>query len=319
MSLHVVIIHTLYFQVISLIMSDVIGDKLEVISSGPTVADKSTPQQSLLILKKLGIEDQVPESIKTLLTKRTKEQTKSTTSEEYTGGSQWAHVNNAIVGSNKTALAVASSKAEELGYLPIVLSSVLDGEASKVGSMFGMLARYTILAFNRKPSDSRHSINVQLELDLVTNGVPKKILKKVVDLAAQSYNVGKPICILTGGETTVHVKGTGIGGRNQEMVVACALELDKQCHEDTSILANYNIMFLSAGTDGIDGPTPAAGAVVDHRFIQRCKDKNVDAEAYLQNNDSYNLFKMIDEDCLINVGHTGTNVMDIQVLLVQSR
>lgn len=300
-------------------MSDVIGDKIEIISSGPTVADKSTPQQSLLILKKLGIEAKVPESIKTLLTKRTKELTKSTTSEEYTGGSQWAHVNNVIVGSNKTALSVASTKAEDIGYLPIVLSSVLDGEASKIGGMFGMLARYIIHAFSRKPSDARHSDNVQLELDLVTSGVPKKILKKVVDMAGQSYNANKPICILTGGETTVNVKGTGLGGRNQEMVLGCALELDKLCHEDTSVLANYNITFLSAGTDGIDGPTPAAGAVIDHRFIQRCRDKKLDAEAYLLNNDSYNLFKTVDEDSLIQVGHTGTNVMDIQILLVQNR
>ncbi|XP_071163260.1 glycerate kinase-like isoform X1 [Mytilus edulis] len=306
-------------KVIALIVSDVIGDKLEIISSGPTVADKSTPQQCLMILKQLNLQDKIPESINTLLVRRTREITKSTGSVEYTGGTQWEHVHNVIVGNNKMALAAASMKAEQLGFLPIILSSVLDGEASKVGVMFGMLARYAALSFGYKVSNPKSSDYVQLELDLVSKGVPKKTLKKVVALAHHAYNIKKPICILTGGETTVQVKGSGKGGRNQEMVVACALEIDKQCQGDTSVLANFDLIFLSGGTDGIDGPTPVAGAVIDQTFIQKCNDNNMDALTYLRNNDTFNLFEKISEECLILIGHTGTNVMDIQALVIKSK
>lgn len=300
-------------------MSDVIGDKLDIISSGTTVPDKSTPQQCQLILQRLELQDKIPDSIQELLIKRAKQIPKVTDPVSFEGGSPWSHVQNIIVGSNKIALEAASSAAEKLGYLPIILSSVLDGDARKVGAMFGILARYAALSFGFKSSNPRNTDYVQLELDLVAGGVPKQILKKVVSLADHAYNIGKPVCILTGGETTVQVKGTGKGGRNMEMVVACGLELDKQCHLDTSLLANFNITFLSGGTDGQDGPTPAAGAVIDNTFIQKCRNSDVDLDTYIQNNDTFNLIQKINEDYLIYMGLTGTNVMDIQILIIKSR
>lgn len=305
-------------QIIGLIMSDVIRDKLDIISSGPTVPDKSTPQQCHLILKQLGIQDKVPESIQTLLTKRARlvSNVPTASKEEET---HWPNVQNIIVASNKIALQAASLTAEKMGYLPIVLSSVRDGDARKVGVMFGMMARYAALSFGYKKSNPRNSDYVQLEINLVSSGVPKQILKKAVDLADKAFNLGKPLCFMTGGETTVQVKGSGLGGRNLEMAVSCALELDKQCYLDTSFAANFSILFLSGGTDGQDGPTPVAGAMLDSTFIQQCRKADVDPLTYLENNDTYNLIKKVNKDCLIQIGQTGTNVMDIQVLIVKSR
>jgi glycerate-2-kinase len=113
-----------------------------------------------------------------------------------------------------------------------------------------------------------------------------------------------PLCIVAGGETTVTVKGTGLGGRNQELALAVALEL-----EDTP-----GYVFLSAGTDGTDGPTDAAGAVVDSGTLVRARSRGLDARAFLENNDSHRFFKLMDD--LVVTGPTLTNVNDLMVLIV---
>ena len=122
---------------------------------------------------------------------------------------------------------------------------------------------------------------------------------------ARTANLNRPFCLLSGGETTVTVKGNGLGGRNTELALAFALEI-----EEVS-----GITFLSAGTDGTDGPTDAAGAVVDGRTIGRAKNMNLDATKYLNDNDSYTFFQKTND--LLITGPTGTNVMDIQVILVE--
>jgi glycerate-2-kinase len=113
-----------------------------------------------------------------------------------------------------------------------------------------------------------------------------------------------PTCLLAGGETTVQVRGTGKGGRNQEFALAVAQELAGE--------AGWSL--LSAGTDGIDGPTDAAGAFVDGRTLGRARRKNLDPARFLRNNDTYTFFSVLGD--LFSPGSTGTNVMDIKIALV---
>jgi glycerate 2-kinase len=222
---------------ITLILSDVIGDDLDVIGSGPTVGDHSTVEQAEAVLGKYGIS--VPAGI-------LRETPKT------------SHAQNLIVGSNRLALDAAARKAKELGYRTLVLSSSIDGETRDIARMHAAIAR---------------------------------------EIRAL------PACLLSGGETTVTVRGTGKGGRNQEFVLATAIALD-----------GHPCTVFSAGTDGLDGPTDAAGAIADERTLARAQGLNLDAREFLRNNDSYHFFGPL--DALVKTGPTGTNVMDVRIVLI---
>lgn len=249
-------------RIISLILSDVIGNRLDVIASGPTFPDKSTFIDSTLVLRKYNLLDKIPESVLRLLGRGIEGLVPETPKE---GSAVLARVENTIIGSNRIALESAQKKAAELGFRAEVLSSSIRGEAREIGRW---LAGKVIYQKNSRKTD-------------------------------------KPCCMITGGETTVTVKGTGQGGRNMELALAFAME----------IKGIEGITLLSAGTDGADGPTDAAGAFVNGETIKMAKMAGLDAAAYLDNNDSYNFFKKI--DALLITGPTGTNVMDVQIMIVR--
>ncbi|MCX5803005.1 MAG: glycerate kinase [Proteobacteria bacterium] len=247
-------------KTLSLILSDVIGDRLDVISSGPTSPDKTTYQDALGVISKYNLTDRVPQKILSLLKDGVQGNLPETPKE---GNPIFEKVENIIVGSNRMATDAARIKASELGFDASVISTEIQGEAKEVGSLFA---------------------------------------KKAIEI--RRSNVRKPICLIAGGETTVTVKGNGTGGRNMEMALSFALEID----------GIDGITFLSAGSDGTDGPTDAAGAFVDGQTVKSAKVKGLDPEVYLKNNDSYNLFDKING--LFITGPTGTNVMDIQIILI---
>lgn len=232
-------------RVLALVLSDVIGDNLDVIGSGPTVPDGSTAADAVAILERYGLLNRVPEAVRARL--------ESGAETPKPGDPAFAQVRNVIVGSNRLAAEAAMVRAGELGYRPKLLSTTLEGEAREVGRQ---LARETG-------------------------------------------------CLIAGGETTVTIQGGGKGGRNQEMALAAALALEGV--PDT--------VFLSAGTDGTDGPTDAAGAMADGATITEARQQGLDAEAFLNNNDSYHFFQAVGG--LIITGPTGTNVMDLQVRLTR--
>jgi len=126
----------------------------------------------------------------------------------------------------------------------------------------------------------------------------------VKEILATGRPVRRPACLLSGGETTVTVRGKGLGGRNQEFVLAAAIALE-ECGPVT---------IFSGGTDGLDGPTDAAGAIADENTLARAKAMNLDAREFLRNNDSYHFFGRL--DALVKTGPTGTNVMDVRILLI---
>ena len=242
--------------VLALILSDVIGDDLDVIGSGPTVPDRSTFAGALGILAKYGIAAQVPESVRQRLNSAAPETPKP-------GDKIFSHVQNLIVGSNRLAVDAAAQQARTLGYRTAVLSTFIEGETRDVARVHAAIAR---------------------------------------EIRATGQPVKPPACLISGGETTVTIRGTGLGGRNQEFALAAALD----------IAGLKGVVILSAGTDGTDGPTDAAGAIADGTTIARSK---LDAAAYLAGNDSYHFFENLGD--LIKTGPTGTNVADVRILLVR--
>jgi hydroxypyruvate reductase/glycerate 2-kinase len=247
-------------KVISLILSDVIGDRLDVIASGPAAPDRTTFNDALKVLEKYGLIDKAPKSIIKVLEKGAKGLIPETPKEENT---IFDNVENIIIGSNKKALKAAKIKAESLGLKTEIISSEVTGEAREVGKWLADIAR-------SKRSDSNR-LN----------------------------------CLISGGETTVTVKGNGKGGRNMELALSFAMEIE----------GIEGITLLSAGTDGTDGPTDAAGAIVDGETLKKARASGLNPEEYLNNNDSYNFFKKING--LFITGPTGTNVMDIQIMVIE--
>ncbi|MBZ5608554.1 MAG: glycerate kinase [Acidobacteriia bacterium] len=245
--------------VLALILSDVIGDDLDVIGSGPTVPDRSTFRDAQGIFEKYGIWEKAPAGVRQRLTSSVAETPKP-------GDRIFERVQNLIVGSNRLAVDAAVREARALGFHTLVLSTFLEGEAREVARVHAAIAR---------------------------------------EIRAAGRPLRTPACVLSGGETTVTIRGTGLGGRNQEFALAAALD----------IAGLEDVVILSGGTDGTDGPTDAAGAIADGSTLSRAKDAGLDAAAFLANNDSYHFFERLGD--LIKTGPTGTNVADVQVMLVR--
>jgi hydroxypyruvate reductase len=247
---------------ISLILSDVIGDNLDSIASGPTVPDSSTFSDCLHILDKYNIKKKIPAGVLEHLEKGTKGEIKETPK---AGDPVFKRTQNAIIGSNILAVKAAREKAQELKYHTMVLSSFIEGETREVAK--------------------------------VHTAVAKEIL-------STSSPVSRPACVISGGETTVTIRGKGLGGRNQEFTLASAIEID----------GLEDVVILSGGTDGTDGPTDAAGALADGETVRRAKELGLDAEYHLRENDSYHFFEPLGD--LLITGPTYTNVMDLRLVIV---
>jgi len=241
----------------SLILSDVIGDDLSIIGSGPTVADPSTFADAVVVLEKYDLINKLPVVIQTHLQKGLSGGIAETPKP---GHQQLAHVHNFLIGSNHIALEAAQQQAIALGYTTQLLTSAATGPATDIATQLIATAR--------------------------------------------QWEQEKPACLLMGGESTVAVTGGGLGGRNQHLVLAAGITL-----HDTQ-----GITILSAGTDGSDGPTDAAGAVADYSTMQYAVQQGLHAADYLQQHDAYHFFEKAGG--LIKTGPTQTNVMDIMLVLI---
>jgi len=247
---------------VSLILSDVIGDPLDAIASGPTVPDSTTYENCAWILNKYELWGKIPPSVASHIRAGMEGRKEETLKE---GDPAFAKVYNLIVGNNLLAMTAARKAAQALGYRTLLLSSLVEGETREIAKVHAAIAKEVLLSGNPIPP---------------------------------------PACILSGGETTVTLKGKGKGGRNQEFALAGALEI-AGCEE---------ILMMSAGTDGTDGPTDAAGAFADGKTVIRAKTMGLDPWSFLKENDSYSFFQRIGD--LLTIGPTGTNVMDLRIMLV---
>jgi glycerate 2-kinase len=242
-------------RVVTLALSDVVGDQLDVIGSGPTAPDASTFADALAVFDRFDLRARVPKSVREKLEAGAEETPKP-------GDPIFEKVENLVVGSNQKALEAAAAKAKTLGYRTLILASTIEGETRDVARMHAAIAR-----------------------QIREYGQPLK----------------PPACVISGGETTVTIRGEGKGGRNQEFALAAAID----------IAGLENTLILSAGTDGTDGPTDAAGAIADGKTCSRSK---IDAAQALAQNDSYPFFEKLGD--LIITGSTGTNVMDLHLVLL---
>lgn len=248
--------------VVCLILSDVVGDDIDSIASGPCVKDATTFIDCRYILKKYALESRVPESVERYLAKGAK---RGATAGEEIEDVVFEKVKTVIVGCNYEALKASKEKAVQLGYNTLLLSSLIEGETRDSAAFHMAIAR---------------------------------------EVCQHDEPVAKPACLISGGETTVTLTGGGKGGRNQEFVLAAgAKERDMK-----------NTVVLSAGTDGTDGPTDAAGAIWDSTSLGRAKDAGLSPKDYLNRNDSYHFFQSLND--LYKTGPTNTNVMDVRIILI---
>ncbi len=233
-------------QVFSVVLSDIIGDPLDMIASGPAYPDGSTCQQAWDIVNKYKLT--VSEEIEALLNIETP--------------STLTNVTTKVTGSVTQLCVAAEKKCRELGYEPMILTASLNCQAREAGSFLGSIAKYY-------------------------------------------SNTDKSLAFILGGETVVHLKGKGLGGRNQELALGSAI----------GIAGLENTAVFSIGSDGTDGPTDAAGGYVDGNTVKAFSDHGMDVFKVLEENDAYHGLKACDG--LIFTGPTGTNVNDLSVLLIK--
>ncbi len=247
---------------VALLLSDVIGDPLDVIGSGPAAPDDSTFQQAWEVFEKYGITGKLPATVRKRIEAGVRGEIPETPK---SGDACFRKTRNLIVGSNRQAVDAAAGMARELGYRPVVLSTLIEGETREIAAMHCAIAREALLS-----------------------GRPAK----------------PPVCFISGGETTVTLKGDGKGGRNMEFGLASALALD----------GVEDVLAFSAGTDGTDGLTDAAGAWASGLTAGRARARGLSPQGFLARNDSYNFFEQ--SGGLVMTGPTGTNVMDVRLMLV---
>ncbi len=248
-------------EIISLIISDVVGDPLDVIASGPTAPDPTTYRDAVEIIERYALRAKTPAAVLKYLHDGVAGRVPETPKKV-------ERVENIILGNNHLALLAAAKKAEELGYRVLNLGPFLEGETRQVA--------------------------------IAVAGIVRSIRELQQPIAP-------PACILIGGETTVTLgPSPGKGGRNQEFVLAMLAKLGKE--------GMRHVAALSGGTDGEDGPTDAAGAVVDSESVERIADAGLNVETALSAHDAYPLLDQA--GCLIRTGLTQTNVMDVRVVLV---
>jgi len=246
---------------LTLILSDIVGDPIASIASGPTVPDPTTYKGAVEILQRYGVWDEIPPSVKACLEEGVKGERPESPKP---GDSRFQRVHNIVLGNNRVALNAAEGKATSMGLRPLVLGSFIEGEARHVGTVLAGLAR---------------------------------------EMQFEGTQLSKYTVIIIGGETTVTVTGKGRGGRNQELVLNACLRLRGM----------DGVALASVGTDGVDGLSDYAGAIVDGYTAKRAGDKNLNPLTYLANNDSANFFSALDDEIL--TGPTGTNVNDIMILV----
>ncbi|MGH6689549.1 MAG: glycerate kinase type-2 family protein [Gammaproteobacteria bacterium] len=241
-------------RILTLLLSDVLGDPLDVIASGPTAPDPTTFGEALDVLARRGVLDRVAPSVRHRLEEGARGDIPETPKP---GDPLFSRVTHVVIGNNRLVVDAAAKAAEGLGYRPRIATAALEGEAREAGPA----------------------------------------------LLVQARSSSPPSCLIAGGETTVTVRGRGRGGRCQELALAAALAL----HADDAFTV------LAAGTDGTDGPTDAAGAVVDAATVQRGRELGLDPERALADNDAYGFLSATGD--IIITGPTHTNLLDLYLVL----
>ncbi|MFH1198294.1 MAG: glycerate kinase [bacterium] len=250
--------------IISLIISDVIGDPIDLIASGPTAIDSSTYEDVWNIITKYEIERRLPKNVTIYLNAGLEKEISGIVNPKHDSSN---HVDNFIIANNSHALEAAKIKAEQLGYHAEIINKEIAGDVQNVADY---------------------------------------ISKFVCQIQQSNILIERPACLLFGGEPTIIVRGSGIGGRNQHLALLCLQQFGNPGYD-------YNI--ICCGTDGTDGPTDEAGGMASPQIYDNAIHLGLNIDEFLENNDSYNFLRQVGG--LFRTGPTGTNVMDIISVLVQ--
>lgn len=247
-------------KLVTLILSDVVDDPLDVIASGPTVPDQSTFQDAWEVLHRFDLLDRIPLSIREHMLRGLHGVVPETPKP---GDTLFAHCQTVIIGNNRVAAMEALNTAQSKGFNSMLLTTTLQGEARQAGRFLGEILQ-----------------------DVSRTGQP----------------LTRPACIIAGGETTVTLQGDGLGGRNLEVALSAVRVLD----------GLPSVALITFATDGGDGPTDAAGAVVTGETFDRAQEIGFNPEYFLARNDSYHFFEPLGD--LLKPGPTHTNVNDLNLL-----
>ncbi|MHB9111089.1 MAG: glycerate kinase type-2 family protein [Thermoleophilia bacterium] len=268
-------------KLLTLIISDVLGDALDVIASGPTVPDESSFSDALEVLERYGLMGKAPPAVAAHLQSGVAGEIEETPKP---GAEVFRRAENHILASNRTAVNAAASAAEGLGYSVLQLEEPIFGETRDAAARLVAQAREQASGRENEPAG-------------------EEALTFKASLAHKKAS-GEPKCIIAGGETTVTVTGDGTGGRAQEFALAAALAID----------GLDNVLVFAFGTDGTDGFTDAAGAMADGTSVARAQALGLDPVRHLRDNDSFPFFNALGD--LIVTGPTRTNVNDIYGVLI---
>ncbi|XP_015597520.1 glycerate kinase [Cephus cinctus] len=337
-------------SVIGLVLSDIIGDPIDLIASGPTVPNKNTPEDVIAILKKYKLYDDLEEDLKAVLISKEVE-------------NQFDHVKNIILANNQLAIKAAEKEALKKGLTPITLCNHVQGLVQDVSKYYTDIAELVCLALQSKVSKDEFLNKVSQHPTLA---LPKEKVDEIFRSIDQIPVSG--FLLIGGGEPTVVVSGPGKGGRNQELSLYFSMNWLTKIHQNP-VLAEFEVILLSAGTDGQDGPTDAAGAFgyadivaivqdlltkikilynkqiteqplkqdkkpqtvlyngikyeledTDPLTLMKVELERMRPENTLQNNDSYNFYSRFKNGKdLVKTGLTGTNVMDLHFIYIAKR
>ncbi len=251
-------------RLVGLLLSDVVGSPLDVIGSGPTVPDTSTLQEAYGIIEGLGLLS-TGQVPPSILSHFQRGLAGEVSETPKPGDPIFERVQNVVVADNRVAAQAALAKAAKLGFNTLLLSTFIEGEAREVARVLAGVAR---------------------------------------EIQATGQPIARPACILAGGETTVTIRGEGLGGRNQELGLAAALAIE----------GLTDVMIVALATDGSDGPTDASGAIAEGDTVRLARQKGLDPADYLRRNDAYHFFEAAGG--LVKTGPTHTNVNDLTMILV---
>jgi glycerate kinase len=306
-------------QMVALILSDVIGNPLDTIASGPTVPSNISRDDVITLLDKYSVTQLRPESIQSVLSTKDRQTQKPSPESSGEGvlieNGSYKHVQNAIVGSNSIATAAAADMATSMGYRPEVWSHLVQGEARLLGEAFA------VFAHSHRNSERLSLLRKEPCFVELAQSNPAMVAE--FERLDANLDIESPcnLCLISGGEPTVTVTGNGKGGRNQELALAFSLKYNQLSQQSdqaklTPTQAAECVLF-SLGTDGQDGPTDAAGAVGHASLIPSAAAQGIDAEGCLRRNDSYSFFSQVEGGKYhLKTGLTGTNVMDVHCILL---
>lgn len=289
-------------SIISLILSDVIGDPLNVIASGPTVPNDDPTDLPMDIIKQFNLIDKIPSTVLNVL-----KQNKSCKSIDV------KRVHNYIIGNNMIALQTGVGSTQK-DYTPVLLTKSLQGNIELVSKFYHNLILFVCDLYmnsakrndllEKKLVSGIKEIDREIDID--------SLMSKVIEASSNQ----RGLCIFSGGEPTVKVQGSGLGGRNQELALRLSVNIEKDC----DVLKQFDIMFFSGGTDGIDGPTDACGAFGYPGLVETAQSQGLNPSEFIQNNDSYSFYSLFNNgEDLLKIGHTGTNVMDVHILIIKPK